>query len=190
MLKRIISLLLCLAMVISMVPTQALATDDMGEKITEPILETEHVAESTASTEEEAEPTAESTVPTEAETESAEETIAPTEAVTEPTEEVTAPTEETIAGEQKVIPVESVTISQVEGITELAVGETLQLVATVLPENATDKTVTWSSSDESVATVDQNGVVTAVSKGRISCMASCADTVDQYNINVTDLESD
>lgn len=41
-------------------------------------------------------------------------------------------------------------------------GETLQLTATILPEDATYRTVSWSSSNESVATVDQNGLVTGV----------------------------
>ena len=45
---------------------------------------------------------------------------------------------------------------------ELTEGETAQLTATVLPDNATNKNVTWSSDNPSVATVDQNGVVTAV----------------------------
>ncbi len=48
---------------------------------------------------------------------------------------------------------------------ELTEGETLQLMVTVLPEDATDKTVTWESSNESVATVDENGLVTAVVPG-------------------------
>jgi hypothetical protein len=43
--------------------------------------------------------------------------------------------------------------------------ETLTLVATVLPENTTDKSVTWKSSNEAVATVDANGKVTAVAVG-------------------------
>ncbi|NLY43716.1 MAG: hypothetical protein GX066_07075, partial [Clostridiaceae bacterium] len=47
----------------------------------------------------------------------------------------------------------------------LKIGQILQLTATVEPENATNKAVTWSSSNEQVATVDQNGVVTAVGKG-------------------------
>lgn len=54
----------------------------------------------------------------------------------------------------------SVTLNVTEA--ELAKGEMLQLIATVLPEEAYDKTVTWISSDENVATVDENGLVTAV----------------------------
>jgi len=48
----------------------------------------------------------------------------------------------------------------------LTVGEVSDpLVATVLPQDAMDKTVTWQSSDTKVATVDDNGAVTAVSAG-------------------------
>ena len=46
-------------------------------------------------------------------------------------------------------------------------GETVQLIATVTPENTLDKKVIWSSSDSSVATVDANGLVTAVSNGTV-----------------------
>lgn len=44
-------------------------------------------------------------------------------------------------------------------------GETLQLTATVTPENAANKNLHWTSSDPKVATVDENGLVTAVSNG-------------------------
>ncbi|MBR4445031.1 MAG: DUF4214 domain-containing protein [Solobacterium sp.] len=44
----------------------------------------------------------------------------------------------------------------------LRVGNSETLIATVLPEDAEDKSVTWSSSDEAIATVDSNGKVTAV----------------------------
>ena len=57
-------------------------------------------------------------------------------------------------------------------------GETLQLTATVMPEDATDKTVTWASSDETVATVDQNGLVTAVAAGTATITASTIDGSD------------
>lgn len=60
------------------------------------------------------------------------------------------------------------TLVQAEEITidapadQVYAGETLQLTATILPEDATYRTVSWSSSNESVATVDQNGLVTGV----------------------------
>ena len=53
--------------------------------------------------------------------------------------------------------------------------ETIQLTATVLPDNTTDKMVVWSSSDESVATVDADGKVTAVSIGETFITASCGN---------------
>jgi len=54
-------------------------------------------------------------------------------------------------------------------------GKTLTLSMTVLPEDTNDKTLTWSSSDKSVATVDNNGKVTPVSTG--SCYITAASTV-------------
>lgn len=59
-----------------------------------------------------------------------------------------------------VTPVESISISA-NGSTELKDGETLQLFATVLPENATDKSLTWESSNQNIATVSEDGLVTA-----------------------------
>lgn len=52
-----------------------------------------------------------------------------------------------------------------ETLLNLRIGETGNLLATVYPEDATNKNVIWSSSRESVATVDQNGKVTAISSG-------------------------
>ena len=49
--------------------------------------------------------------------------------------------------------------------TTLAVGDTETLIATISPENATDKSVTWSSNNESVAIVNENGTITAVGLG-------------------------
>ena len=58
---------------------------------------------------------------------------------------------------------------------ELVEEETAQLTATVLPENADDKSVTWTSSDETVATVDENGLVTAVGKGTATITVTTTD---------------
>ena len=57
---------------------------------------------------------------------------------------------------------------------ELTEGETAQLTATVLPDNATNKNVTWSSDNPSVATVN-NGVVSAVSEGTATITVTTED---------------
>lgn len=56
-------------------------------------------------------------------------------------------------------------------------GETTSLSATVLPEDATDKTVTWISSDESVATVSSKGIVIAVKAGTATITATSANGI-------------
>ena len=50
-----------------------------------------------------------------------------------------------------------------------------ELTATVTPANAVNKDVVWSSSDESVATVDENGVVTGIALGEATVTAKCGD---------------
>jgi hypothetical protein len=57
----------------------------------------------------------------------------------------------------------------------LSVGQTASLTATVSPENATNKEVSWSSDNEAVATVDADGVVTAVAEGSATIMATTSD---------------
>ena len=58
---------------------------------------------------------------------------------------------------------------------KLTVGNSFRLTATVLPENATEKGVVWESKDESVATVDQEGLVSAVKEGSTQIIASTAN---------------
>ena len=81
-----------------------------------------------------------------------------------------------------------------ETFATLVVGNTYTLVATVLPENATDKSVTWTSSNTNVATVDQNGAVIAVGPGNATITvttndgdktATCAVEVSERTIHVT-----
>ncbi len=61
---------------------------------------------------------------------------------------------------------------------QLVEGETATLTATVLPEDAANRTVAWSSSNESVATVDANGTVTAVAAGTATITATTTDGSD------------
>lgn len=63
---------------------------------------------------------------------------------------------------------------------EMASGEKLTLTATVGPENATDKTVVWSSSDEEVATVSENGEVTAVGAGTAIITAKAGNCTAEF----------
>lgn len=52
---------------------------------------------------------------------------------------------------------------------------TVKATATVLPENATNKQVTWTTGDSKIATVDSNGVVTVLSEGTVDIIATAAD---------------
>ena len=93
--------------------------------------------------------------------------------------------------------VKSVSVTEVglnKTSTTLVEGETETLVATVMPENATDKSVVWESSNESAATVSQEGLVTAVGEGKATITvktndggfsASCEVTVKKKVIAVT-----
>lgn len=80
------------------------------------------------------------------------------------------------------IPVESITLNISE--TEMNVGKTLTLTATVMPENATDKTITWSSSDDKIASVDKEGTVTANSIGKVTITAKSGEASAECIISV------
>lgn len=72
---------------------------------------------------------------------------------------------------------ESVTVSP--AALKLLPGESQRLTASVLPLSVKDSSVTWSSSDETVAAVDENGTVTAVAEGKctITAASNLTDTV-------------
>ena len=67
---------------------------------------------------------------------------------------------------------------------EIEVGETLGLTVAVLPEDATDKTVTWSSDNESVATVSEDGLVTALAGGTATITAKAGDASTSCLVSV------
>ena len=72
-------------------------------------------------------------------------------------------------------------IANVTGITlneaekELDLNETFQLEATIMPDNANNKNITWNSSDETVASVNKNGLVTSKSIGTTTITATTED---------------
>ena len=91
------------------------------------------------------------------------------------------------------VAVTGVTLSQ--NSAELVVGDVLELKATVSPDNATDKTIEWSSSVVSVATVDGKGKVTAVGVGKAviiakagTILAPCTVMVSPAKIDITELK--
>jgi uncharacterized protein (TIGR02145 family) len=83
----------------------------------------------------------------------------------------------------------------------MAPGTSFTLTADVTPKDATNKTVTWSSSDPSIAVIDQDGTITAISDGYttisavigtfikecsvtvIACASPTVDYIDEYGIN-------
>ena len=79
--------------------------------------------------------------------------------------------------------VEGITLDKTEGI--LTAGNTVALNATVLPEEIADETtVTWTSSDEKVATVDENGKVTAIAAGEATITANAGEKSTTYKLTV------
>ena len=68
---------------------------------------------------------------------------------------------------------------------QLKVGKTTKLTATVEPDNATDKTVVWSSDGETVATVSEDGTVTAVAEGTATITAGTPDGAQTATCTVT-----
>ncbi len=82
----------------------------------------------------------------------------------------------------KAIPVESITLNKTE--LSLVKGATETLTATVLPTTATDKAVTWESSDTAVATV-KDGIVTAVAAGKATITAKAGEKTATCAVTVT-----
>ena len=75
--------------------------------------------------------------------------------------------------EAKKIPVTGVTLDKTEA--ELVEGESITLTATIAPEDATDKTVSWVSSDEEIAKVDSEGKVSAIAPGTADITVTTTD---------------
>lgn len=88
----------------------------------------------------------------------------------------------TVTVTPKAIPVTGITLNK--ETLSLVKGAKETLTATVSPENATDKTVTWTSSNETVAKVE-NGVVTAVAAGKATITAKAGEKTATCAVTVT-----
>ena len=84
--------------------------------------------------------------------------------------------------QKKVIAVTSIELSKVA--LSLVEGESEALTATVKPENATDKTVSWKSSNNNIATVSENGTVTAIKEGEATITASAGEKTASCTVTV------
>ena len=87
------------------------------------------------------------------------------------------------------VPVEVVIAADtlaVEGLPEqLFEGETANLTVALSPADVTYPKITWQSSNEKVATVDENGLVTAVAQGTCVISAACYDAICELPLSVT-----
>ena len=72
--------------------------------------------------------------------------------------------------------VEGITLDKTEGV--LTVGNTVTVTATVTPDTTTNASVTWTSSDEAIATVDSEGKITAVAPGTATITATSDSNPD------------
>ena len=62
--------------------------------------------------------------------------------------------------------------------------ETFSLVCTIIPDDASDKNVTWASSDDTIAKVDEIGVITALKNGKCTITATCDENIATANVTV------
>ena len=93
-------------------------------------------------------------------------------------DKVTATCEVTV-----IAPVETITLNK--ETCDVARGEEITLIATVGPEDATDKSVSWSTSNKNIATVDANGTVRGISKGQVRITARSGNVSAQCSVTVT-----
>lgn len=89
---------------------------------------------------------------------------------------------EQLFASQEIVHVTSVSLDQ--SSLEVSIGESYEFEATVLPENATNKEVIWSSSDESVLTVSE-GVITAIKEGKATVTVKSKDGFKSSSCEVT-----
>ncbi len=97
-----------------------------------------------------------------------------------------------VSAEKEITVYQPIKEISITGPSTLTTGSTMQLNADVIPSNVNINRIAWSSNDTSVATVDQNGVITAVGNGVVTITAMASDDSTVYathEIEVTTLIS-
>lgn len=82
-----------------------------------------------------------------------------------------------------IVPIKKMTLTCTSA--SIKVGNDLQLKLTTTPSDSSIETITFSSSDESIATVNANGIVTGVSKGKVTITATDSYTGTEKSVKIT-----
>ena len=88
--------------------------------------------------------------------------------------------------EDPVIPVQSVEVNSDGAVRQIALGETLKLSVTITPTNATADVITWTSSDPTIATVSDTGVVTALKPGEVTITVTVGGKSSSFTLTIYD----
>ena len=89
----------------------------------------------------------------------------------------------TVSVSKKVIPVTSVTLNK--SSLNLTKGQTEKLIATVNPSNATDKEVSWSTSNNTIVSIQQDGTITAIKSGSATITAKAGEQSATCSVTVS-----
>lgn len=87
-----------------------------------------------------------------------------------------------------VLPIQATSINLDKQTHEIVAGQSFTLTYKIEPENTTNKSVTWKSSNESIATVSNLGVVTTLSDGNVTITASLGSLSDECKVKVTPIK--
>ncbi len=86
------------------------------------------------------------------------------------------------------IPIQVTSITLDKHSASILIDEELQLTASVLPDDADDKSISWTTSDEEIASVSDEGLVTGLSKGTVTITAYASNGLsDSCEVEVTEI---
>lgn len=92
------------------------------------------------------------------------------------------------SGRVKVMPIKTGSLTLTPTKVELTMGESVLIKAEVLPENVTDKTIKWKSSNEKIAAVSDDGMVEAVGLGKVTITATSGEATATCEVSVSPIK--